>query len=218
MEYVNPTRHQDKNKMIQDHIPFIIKTVSDVTGRYVTLEHDEMSIGLLAFNEAIDKYDETKGAFLAFAKLVIKSRVLTYLKGDKISFKESSLDELSEAGIEFADTRTYTQQDLVHEIESLKHQILQFGFNLEELADDCPKHKDTRIKGITLSKEISLNESILFKMYEKLRLPIKLISVEFVVSEKFLKGSKKFIITATIIFDKKYGSLLQWLEGSGADV
>ena len=84
----------DKNKIIQDHIPFIIKTVSDLTGRYVTLDDDEMSIALLAFNEAIDKYDNTKGAFLAFARLVIRSRLLTYLQTEQVSHQILSLEVL----------------------------------------------------------------------------------------------------------------------------
>ncbi|MGL4338484.1 MAG: sigma factor [Turicibacter sp.] len=208
---------KNKNQMIKDHIPFIIKSVSEVTGRYVTLEHDEMSIGLLAFNEAMDKYDETKGAFLGFAKLVIRSRILNYLKGQTIAFKESSLDELNEAGIEFADEFCYqpntSQSHLAHEIQMLKCEIEKFGFDLEVLANDCPKHQDTRKSAISLSKKVSQNTSIVMKLYEKLRLPIKLISVQYEKSEKFLKGNKKFIITTIIIFDKKYSSLLQWLEG-----
>lgn len=51
----------DKNAFIKQHIPFIIKTVSQITGQYVTLNQNEMSIALLAFNEAIDKYEEERG-------------------------------------------------------------------------------------------------------------------------------------------------------------
>lgn len=62
----------DKNSFIKQHIPFIIKTVSQITGQYVTLNQNEMSIALLAFNEAIDKYEEERGGFLPFAKVVIR--------------------------------------------------------------------------------------------------------------------------------------------------
>ena len=73
----------DKNAFIKQHIPFIIKTVSQITGQYVTLNQDEMSIALLAFNEAIDKYEEERGEFLPFAKVVIRSRVLNYLEKEQ---------------------------------------------------------------------------------------------------------------------------------------
>ena len=123
----------DKNKIIQDHIPFIIKTVSDLTGRYVTLDDDEMSIALLAFNEAIDKYDNTKGAFLAFARLVIRSRLLTYLQTEQVSHQILSLEVLKEAGIEVHSSWTNPMvkdnQRLKEDLAELKNQMVRFGFD-----------------------------------------------------------------------------------------
>lgn len=207
----------DKNKMIQAHIPFIIKTVSEVVGRYVTLENDEMSIALLAFNEAVDKYDETKGPFLAFAKLVIRSRILTYLQSNQKHQNMDSIEALHEAGIELSEScyqpMVKETHELKWELDLLKEQLLKFGFDLEILASECPKHRDTRRKAITLAEQINDDKSIVFKLYEKLRLPIKLICLQYEVTEKFVKGSKKFIITVVIIFDKQLKTLLPWLEG-----
>lgn len=207
----------DKNQMIQEHIPFIIKTVIEVAGRYVTLENDEMSIALLAFNEAIDKYDETRGPFLAFAKLVIRSRVLTYLQADQKNQKMISIEALHEAGIDLPEScyqpMVSDSRELQWELDLLKEQLLKFGFDLESLASECPKHRDTRLKAITLSEQINEDKSIVFKLYEKLRLPIRLISMQYQVTEKFVKGSKKFIITVVIIFDKQFKTLLTWIEG-----
>ena len=81
----------DKNAFIKQHIPFIIKTVSQITGQYVTLNQDEMSIALLAFNEAIDKYEEEREEFLPFAKVVIRSRVLNYLEKEQKRVEDTSL-------------------------------------------------------------------------------------------------------------------------------
>ena len=63
----------EREKLIQEYIPFIIKTVSNKINRYIESENsEEYSIGLMAFNEAIEKYEKTKGSFIAFAELVIK--------------------------------------------------------------------------------------------------------------------------------------------------
>jgi len=65
-----------RNQFITDYVPFILKTVSDQLKRYVETENsEEYSVGLLGFNEAIDKYESSKGSFLSFAKLVIQSRI-----------------------------------------------------------------------------------------------------------------------------------------------
>lgn len=67
-------------------MPLIIKTVSSITGRYVSVKNDdEFSIALMAFKEAVDKYDENKGIFSSFAKLVISSRVKNHLVRENIA-------------------------------------------------------------------------------------------------------------------------------------
>lgn len=207
---------ETKNETIKKHLPFIIKTVSEITGRYVTLEHDEVSIALLAFNEAIDKYEKERGPFLAFAKLVITSRLLTYLKRENKQSQHTSLDELQAAGIELTQDlcqpMVENQSQLKQELDLLKGQLKSFGFDLEALATDCPKHRDTRTRAIMLSCQINDDKSMVQKIYEKLRLPIKLISVTYEVTEKFIKGNKKFIITVVIMFDKNYKTLLQWVQ------
>lgn len=50
-----------QNELIQQYKPFIAKTVSSVCKRYIDEKDDEFSIGLIAFNEAIEKYSPEKG-------------------------------------------------------------------------------------------------------------------------------------------------------------
>ena len=60
------------NSLIERHMPFLIRTVSNFTGRYISVENDEeFSIGLLAFAEAVKRYEPDRGNFLSFAKLVM---------------------------------------------------------------------------------------------------------------------------------------------------
>lgn len=49
------------NQLIQQYKPFIAKTVSNVCKRFIHEGDDELSIGLIAFNEAIEKYAPHKG-------------------------------------------------------------------------------------------------------------------------------------------------------------
>ena len=71
----------DRNDFIEESIPFIVKTTSSFLGRYVCTDNDEeFSIALIAFNEAIERYDEERGNFWSFAKLVIESRLKNNLQ------------------------------------------------------------------------------------------------------------------------------------------
>lgn len=203
----------DENTLIETHMAFIIKSISDVTGRYVSCENDEeLSIGLLAFREAIERYDDEKGHFLSYAKLVISSRIKNYLKGQN-RHQHSSLEELMDTGIEFKDERLEKEDnsELCEEIETLKHEIQLFGFSMEDLVNEAPKQQATRENAINLAKKVSNEEEFITFMYEKRRLPIKKIVLRFSVTEKVVKRSKKFIISVVIIINKNLSALKTWI-------
>jgi len=212
---LNVTKNTNVNELIENHMPFIIKSISDVTGRYVSCENDEeLSVGLLGFHEAIERYDNEKGHFLSFAKLVIGSRIKNYLKGEN-KHNNSSLEELLDKGLEIKDEYLEQKEDnsiLVEEITRLKTEISFFGFTLEDLVDEAPKQQATRKNAITLSEEISKDEEFTSFMYMKKRLPIKRIVLKFSVTEKVIKRSKKFIISVVIIIDKNLSALKNWIR------
>lgn len=205
----------DVNELIKKHMPFIIKSISDVTGRYVSCENDEeLSVGLLGFHEAIERYDNEKGHFLSYAKLVIGSRIKNYLKSEN-KHQHSSLEDLLDKGLEIKDEYLEEEEDngvLLEQINKLKNEISSFGFSLEDLADEAPKQQATRNNAISLSEEISKEEEFTSFMYVKRRLPIKRIVLRFAVTEKVIKRSKKFIISVVIIFDKNLSALKNWIR------
>lgn len=212
---LNVDKNTDVNELIKKHMPFIIKSISDVTGRYVSCENDEeLSVGLLGFHEAIERYDNEKGHFLSYAKLVIGSRIKNYLKGEN-RHQHSSLDELVDKGLDIKDEYFEPKEDnsiLIEEINKLKIEISSFGFTFEDLVNEAPKQQATRKNAIILSEEISKEEEFTSFMYLKKRLPIKRIVLKFSVTEKVIKRSKKFIISVVIIIDKRLNALRNWIR------
>jgi RNA polymerase sigma factor len=212
---LNVDKNTNINELIENHMPFIIKSISDVTGRYVSCENDEeLSVGLLGFHEAIERYDNEKGHFMSFAKLVISSRIKNYLKGEN-KHQHSSFEELVDKGLEIKDEYLEQKEDnslLIEEINRLKSEISSFGFTLEDLVNEAPKQQATRKNAIILSEEICKEEEFLSFMYLKKRLPIKRIVLKFSVTEKVIKRSKKFIISVVIIIDKNLSALKNWIR------
>lgn len=207
---------QDINKTIEDYMPLIIKSISSVTGKYVSIENDdEFSIGLMAFVEAVDKYEESKGAFPSFAKLVITSRVKNYLIKENRHSTETSIEELSESGIEISQeylNPVEDKEELLNEIHRFKLELNEFGMSLEDLAEESPKHEDTRQNAIDISEKVSEDETLTSFIFHKKRLPIRQISLKYTVTEKILKRSKKFILSVVIIFFKNYRNLKLWIR------
>lgn len=206
----------DTNEIIKSHIPFIIKSITKITKRYVSIENDEeFSVAILAFNEAINRYTDDRGPFLPFAQLVISSRLKTYLQRENKNRTVQSIDYLKEEGIEvdgILDNPVNSKDILIEEISSLNNNLKGFGFEFEDLIDESPKHKDTRDRAIDLSYKVSKDEELTNFMYIKKRLPIKRISLKYSITEKIIKGSKKFIITVIIIFNKNYRNLILWIK------
>lgn len=212
----NTLRNTDINELINSHIPFIIKCISKITNRYVSIENDEeFSVALLAFDEAVKRYSNERGPFLPFASLVIGSRLKNYLKRENKNRIVQSLEVIKEEGIEISSDISSPIEDkalLMEEINKLKESIYDFGFSLEDLVEEAPKHKKTRENAIDLSEKVSQDEHMTDFMYIKKRLPIKQISLKYRVTEKVIKTSKKFIITVVIIFNENFRNLKLWIR------
>lgn len=167
----------DINEIVEENIGFIINTISKVTGKYVSIENDdEFSIGLMAFVEALDKYNQEKGPFLSFAKIVIESRIKNYLAKEKKKFEVVSIDLYKEIGIDINNILYNPIEDkteLINEIQQFKEELNLFKLTIEDLIKEAPKHSDTRENAINVSKEASKDLEVTDFMYEKKRLPIK---------------------------------------------
>ncbi|AQR95802.1 RNA polymerase sigma factor SigI [Clostridium saccharoperbutylacetonicum] len=212
---LNVDKNTSINELIENHMPFIIKSISEVTGRYVSCENDEeLSVGLLGFHEAIERYDNEKGHFLSYAKLVIGSRIKNYLKSEN-KHQHSSLDDLLDKGVDIKDEYFEPKEDnslLLEQINKLKTEISSFGFTFEDLVNEAPKQQATRKNAIMLAEQISVEEEFTSFMYLKKRLPITRIVAKFSVTEKVIKRSKKFIISVVIIIDKNLNALKNWIR------
>lgn len=206
----------DINFLIEEYMPFIIKSISETTGKYVSLENsEELSVRLLAFNEAVEKYEDNRGGFLSFCKLVISSRIKNYLKRENKENNKVSFEELIAQGIEIKEDHTNVGEDkeeLLREINILKSEIGEFGFTLDDLVEEAPKHGDTRRNALKLSEKVSKVKELTDHLFEKKRLPIKKISLRFTVTEKVIKRSKKFITTGIIIYYKNFRNLKLWIK------
>ncbi|MDD4079436.1 MAG: sigma-70 family RNA polymerase sigma factor, partial [Eubacteriales bacterium] len=120
-----------RQELLTQYAPLVVKVASGITGRYIKAGQDEeVSIGLLALNEAIDKYDPTRGAsFFSFAHLVISNRLKDYLRSQKTrEMPSSALDELA-SSIDYRQAwQQYRDADLR---ESRRSEVFQY---IQELA------------------------------------------------------------------------------------
>ncbi len=203
------------NNLIKEYIPFIIKSISQLTKRYVDVENsEELSIGLMAFSEAINTFDTSKGAFLSYAKLVIHSKIKNYFRKEFKYKNMSSINELNSEGKKKLKGmyREGEKSKLIYEIEEFEYEIKKFGFNLEQLTDKSPKQKKTRKKHINLASQAGKDVEVTNTLYVKLPLPITFISNKYKLTIKVIKIHKVFITSIIIIFFKDFLMLQTWVK------
>ncbi len=185
--------YEDRDKFIKDNIPFIIKTIVGVTKRYVEVENsEELGIALEAFNDLLDTYDEEKGNFYSYAKVVIKNKLIDHIR-KQAKVTVVSIEEYH-AIKENSDNEAIVRQELIHYREILN----EHGISYELLASHKPVHKHTKDMVVELALMILRSKQMVLHLKEKKRLPITQINKEYGASVRFIK-SHKHTITAIIL-------------------
>lgn len=213
MEIQQKNKSKLRNSLLKDYTPFIIKTIAQTTGRYVEVENDEeFSIGLIAFNEAIDKYRKSKGSFLNFARLVVRSRILDFLKGKTISIdSEQEISKLSESkSIEH-------QISLEENIKKFSQILKGYHITFDQISDNSPTHKKTRCRCFFIAKKVIQDESLVNHIKTKKRLPVTKIARLYNISKRMVKYSKKYILSLVLIYIYQLEELEEYIEYLGGE-
>lgn len=213
------TNSRMRNLFIEAYKPFIAATVSRVCGRYKRWGTDEeLSIGLMAFNEAIDKFDG-RGNFLSFAKLVIKSRLYDYFRYLKRRGEGESL--YSEDGRETQDVidlsfdlrlKDLQRMELHEEMVFLKKELAAYNITLSDLLKTSPKHGKKRKAVSKVIKFMCGNLKCIEYFKSSGNLPLKVIEENLKVSRKLIEPYRKYIIASIIIYNGKYSYLKEYLK------
>lgn len=215
-----------REELIDSYKPFIAKTVSAVCKRYIHESDDEFSIGLIAFNEAIQKYSSDKGnSLLSFAEVMIKRRVIDYIRqqsrNQSLSFNianDLSEEEQHRSTIEdelsLDEFRKKTEEELRREeIFQFQNILLEFDLSFQDLLEQSPKHADARKNAMLVAKAMVDNEELRLLLIEKKRLPIKHLEEMVNVSRKTIERNRKYIIAIALILIGDYVYLKDYIKG-----
>lgn len=198
---------KEQEDFIKEFTPFILSTASQRIGRYVEVENDEAySVALQSFYKAILSFQEEKGHFLPFAKLLIDRDLLNHLKKEKPL--EPSVDE-----IPFSDSQEELLDHLLlkEEIEVFVKDLERFGLQLEDLVELVPKHRDTKEKARQLAFVLAEDEDLMNMIFRKYTLPMTRISLKYQISRKVLYGSREYILSILVVLKNNLTLLYKWI-------
>lgn len=219
--------------LIRSYIPFIRSEASKFMGRLCTEQDDEYSIAMMAFYEAIMGYERGRGAFLGYAALLIKSRLIDYARKEARHQGQISLDE--EIGGEddrtlidtLADSSDYYKESAHREatrqeIEELSAVMASFGVSFADVADNCPKQERTLEACAKAIRYAGENKKLLDELLRTKKLPLAQLVLGSGVERKTLERHRKYILTMLLIQTNGYeiirGHLYHVLKKGGASV
>ncbi len=192
-----------KNELIGEYRNFILSSASKTLKQVITDSDDEFMTAMIAFNEAIDSYDQSKGKFLSFASMIIRNRLIDELRRNSRNTAATFSELENENGTPF-DIPSNDNHDIKWEIEALTSELAEFGISFFELANVSPKSRKTKRLCFDAVRYIINNDELLKMVINKYNLPVKEISEGVPLNRKTLERHRKYIMAAVIIVTGDY--------------
>ncbi|TYQ16224.1 UNVERIFIED_CONTAM: RNA polymerase sigma factor [Acetivibrio alkalicellulosi] len=215
--------HELREEFINSFKPYIIKTVSNLSGKYVDVQNsDEFSIGLSAFNEAIDSFNPCKSmVFFSFSTLVIKRRLTDYVRRNKKHSHVYPFTYFEDKGISFFDQAHFRNEaielnsyEILLDTKNFIKKLSTYGIKFEDLINKAPKHQDSKYLCLRIAKVIADDKKLLDKLGKTGRIPKAEILKCFKINKKTLERNRIFIIAAALILGSELHTLRDFVTVS----
>ncbi|HPX32945.1 MAG TPA: sigma-70 family RNA polymerase sigma factor [Erysipelotrichaceae bacterium] len=205
---------QKADDLIRDYIPFIKSEASKCISRFCSEQDDEFSIAMIAFHEAILGYEQDRGAFLPYASMLIRNRIIDFQRKEgrhqgSISLDEEIGDSDQTLMDQIADERNYIQESTnleatKQEIEKLSTIMADFGVTFTDVADNSPKQERTLEACTTAICYAIENKHLLDAMLKTKKLPLAQLVKGSGVERKTLERHRKYILVMLLIQTNGY--------------
>ena len=235
-QYLNQAKQGNKEareNILAEAKPFIFNTCVKYCNRPLDWgRDDELSIGLLAFNEAIDRFEEDrKIPFLGFARLVIKSRLADFFRREarhRHQPLEYQVADHAPVQLETAQAwekylREAESRERQEEILEFQKELLTYGISVSELVEASPKHRDSRENLISVAQQVSDDPTLMEHLKRTKRLPIKELTLLSGLHRKTIEKGRRYIIAMALLLSSReqfiylfsYLKLTSWSAGEG---
>ncbi|MDN5302454.1 MAG: polymerase sigma factor [Thermoanaerobacteraceae bacterium] len=212
------------NRLIEEYKPFIASVVEKHIGRYVEYgRDDELSIALMAFHEAVRKYDISRGNFLTFARITIKHRLVDFYRREQknvpVVYLESPDDEEEEKywDITFDKSiKEYDERQISElrrwELMEMKKELSRWGITFADVARSSPKQESTRKAYLKAANFVINTPEVLNIMKTKRYLPVDKIVSATKIPRKTVERGRNYIIAAVLILSGDYQYIREYIQ------
>jgi len=223
-------RHSESEteQLIAEFKPFLNSRVARHSSASDWEQREELfSVSMMAFYEAIQKYDEEKGHFFPFAKRVVHARIIdsirkNYKPGEQTVSLESEDDEqittessaVNEVSLRFYEAQR-RQETIAEEIEQFKTELASWGITLDTLSKQSPKHHKVLETYRAAVSKILQSSDIIQTIQIKRYFPVKAAAELTGLPLKNVERARSFILASLIIKLGDFDYLSEYVHYGG---
>lgn len=215
-------------RLVNAYMPFIKKCASGVF--FKKEQRDEYATeAMLGFLQSVRTYRRESGAFIPYAQIVIRNRLLNAAAkearvqkvslpffSNKAGANDGDAAGHSPAEIEAAQRAyelTVEQEELRHEIAEINAEFSGWDFDVADLARRGPKQERSRLACQTIARAALADSGFLAEMKETRKLPVKKLSALSGATEKTIEKYRRYIIALILIMSGDYPYIKTFLPG-----
>lgn len=142
---------ENRDKFIEENKAFIYNLTYKICKRKLSWENDdELSISLIAFNNACNSYKEDKGNFYSYAKVIIRNALIDYFR--KMNNTPYVVFDNEEEDLQYIDYKIsidkfeleLENKKRTEEVVLFSKELAEYKLDFNTLIKSSPSHKDTR--------------------------------------------------------------------------
>lgn len=190
---------RETERIIEEYLPFIRKQAASVQG---APQDDSGTLALLGFVQAMQKYEPGKGAFLAYAQLVIRSRLLDEIRKAppahlplEAEDGPSPIDEASIARYDADEER----RELAAEIAEANAALEAYGISFALLGKIGPRQQRSRALCLRVARHIACDDALCGDFNRTGRLPQAAAALALGISPKTIEKHRRYIVALLVL-------------------
>ncbi len=204
-----------RDEILQQYRPFVMEVASACCRRGLQWENDdELSVAMLALNEAIDSYrPEALTGFLGFARAVIRRRLIDYFRRERRHIVDQVPLELGTGRPDMerihnsVSWRNYERQrereERLDDMALFGKRLARFGITLAQVAQASPVHADTRQRLKQAAGELAEDSVLMEGLHATGRLPQKELHQRTGLSARVLTRGRPYIVALALVISSQ---------------
>lgn len=202
-----------REKLIADHLLFVKKIVSKKLAVYEDISsRDEYSVGLIAFNEAIDGYKPGLRSFQSFAASVINKRLIDYYRSQS-SYRTQMILAGDEQLLLVQDPCDCSEQvNIKIEMDSFEKSLSEYKISFWDLINETPKHMDSRILCLRIARTITGDPDLIGHLQRYKSIPLKMLLKKIKINPKTVERHRRYIISICLVLNSEMDNMKGYVE------